>query len=96
MNKGQLIEAVAVELGESKAVAARAVDAVFSCITTGIKRDDGVTIVGFGAFAKKHRKARVGRHPVTGEAMPINASITVGFKPSPALKQEVESLAAAT
>ncbi len=89
MNKGQLIEAVASELGESKAVASRAVDAVITSITHGIKRDDGVTIVGFGAFLKKQRKARVGRHPVTGEPMPINASTTVGFKPSPTLKQEV-------
>ena len=93
MNKGQLIEAVASELGESKAVASRAVDAVIHAITTGIKHDDGVTIVGFGAFNKKPRKARVGRHPVTGQPMPINASVTVGFKPSPALKQEMESLA---
>jgi DNA-binding protein HU-beta len=93
MNKGQLIEAVASELGESKAVASRAVDAVFNSITNGIRRDDGVTIVGFGAFNKKQRKARVGRHPVTGEPMPIAASITVGFKPSPALKQAMEALA---
>jgi DNA-binding protein HU-beta len=89
MNKGQLIEAVASELGESKAVASRAVDAVINSITHGIKRDEGVTIVGFGAFTKKQRKARVGRHPVTGQPMSINASTTVGFKPSPALRHEM-------
>lgn len=86
MNKGQLIEAVASELGESKASASRAVDAVIQCITSGIKQDEAVTIVGFGTFAKKHRKARVGRNPLTGESMPIKASKTVGFKASPALK----------
>ena len=86
MNKGQLIEAVASELGESKAGAARAVDAVISSITNGIKRDDAVTIVGFGSFMKKQRKARVGRNPLTGEAMAIKASKTVGFKASPTLK----------
>ncbi len=89
MNKGQLIEAVASELGESKAGAARAVDAVINSITNGIKRDDAVTIVGFGSFMKKQRKARVGRNPLTGEAMAIKASRTVGFKASPTLKGDV-------
>lgn len=86
MNKGQLIEAVASQLGESKAGAARAVDAVIECITSGLKQDEAVTIVGFGSFVKKQRKARVGRNPITGESMAIKASRTVGFKASPALK----------
>ena len=89
MNKGQLIEAVASELGDSKAAATRAVDAVINCITNGIKEDEGVTIVGFGTFSKKRRKARTGRNPVTGEPMPIEASTTVGFKPSQSLKENV-------
>jgi DNA-binding protein HU-beta len=89
MNKGQLIEAVAAELGESKTAASRAVDAVIASITNGIKKDDAVTIVGFGTFQKKHRKARVGRNPLTGEPMPIKASRTVGFKASPSLKGDV-------
>jgi len=89
MNKGQLIEAVAAELGDSKASASRAVDAVINCITTGIKKDEGVTIVGFGTFLKKQRKARVGRNPVTGQPIEIKASNTVGFRASQSLKQEV-------
>lgn len=88
MNKGQLIEAVAAELGEPKASAARAVDAVISSITTGIKHDDAVTIVGFGTFAKKDRPARTGRNPSTGEPMQIRASTTVNFKPSQNLKEQ--------
>lgn len=89
MNKGQLIEAVASELGDSKAAAQRAVDAVINCITDGIKKDEGVTIVGFGTFIKKQRKGRIGRHPITGEPMPIQPSKTVGFKASQNLKQVV-------
>jgi DNA-binding protein HU-beta len=89
MNKGQLIEAVAAELGDSKASASRAVDAVINCITNGIKADESVTIVGFGTFLKKERKARIGRNPVTREPIQIKASNTVGFKASHSLKQEV-------
>lgn len=87
MNKGQLIEAVASELGDSKASASRAVDAVISCITEGLKHDEAVTIVGFGTFTKRARKARTVRNPATGEPMHVDASTTVGFKPSQNLKQ---------
>ncbi len=89
MNKGQLIEAVATELGDSKASATRVVDAVINCITNGIQKDEGVTIVGFGTFTKKRRKARIGRNPVTGAPLEIKASNSVGFKPSQSLKEVV-------
>lgn len=88
MNKGQLVEAVAAELGDSKASASRAVDAVIGCIADGLKVDEAVTIAGFGTFTRKHRPARTGRNPATGEPMEIKASMTVSFRPSPALKQE--------
>lgn len=86
MNKGELVEAVATELGESKAVASRAIDAVINCITKGVKTDEAVSIVGFGTFTKRNRAPRTGRNPVTGEPLQIKASKTVGFKPSQSLK----------
>ena len=89
MNKGQLVEQVASELGDTKASASRAVDAVINSITNGIKVDESVTIVGFGTFTKKQRAARTGRNPATGEPMQINASTTVGFKPSQGLKDSL-------
>ncbi len=89
MNKAQLIELVAVELGHSKAAAGRAVDAVISSITEGIKRDDAVTIVGFGTFNKRNRAARTVLNPATGEPHEVKASRTVGFRPSQSLKQEL-------
>ena len=82
MNKGELTEAVAAELGESKASAARAIEAVMNCITRGIQH-------GFGTFSKKQRAARMGRNPMTGEPLHIKASTTVGFKPSQVLKDSM-------
>ena len=87
MNKGQLIEQVAAEMGETKAAASRAVDAVITSITSGIKADESVTIVGFGTFSRKERAARTGRNPATGEPMQIRASTTVGFRASSSLKE---------
>ena len=89
MNKGQLVEAIAAELDTSKAAATRSLDAVIASIVEGIKKDDSVTIVGFGTFTKRERAARTVRNPHTGEPMEVRASTTVGFKPSQSLKKDV-------
>ncbi len=89
MNKGELIEAVAAELGGSKTAAQEAVNAVVECITKGVKTDEAVSISGFGTFSRRERKARMGRNPSTGAPLEIKASTTVGFKPSQALKDSM-------
>jgi DNA-binding protein HU-beta len=91
MNKGDLIEIVASELGQSKAAAARAVQAVIAAIGDGLKTQESVTIAGFGTFTKRQRAARRGTNPSTGEPMTIEASRTIGFKPSPALKDSLQA-----
>ena len=74
MNKGELVEAVAARLGDSKAQASRAVEAVVASIAEGLKRDEAVTIVGFGTFQVKERAARIGRNPRNNEPIEIPAS----------------------
>ncbi|MBT7972014.1 MAG: HU family DNA-binding protein, partial [Verrucomicrobia bacterium] len=63
--------------------------AVLDSIATGVKTDTKVQIIGFGTFEVKNRAARMGRNPKTGEAMQINASKSVGFKPSSTLKKSL-------
>lgn len=89
MNKGDLIEKVAAQLGETKAAAAKAVDAVFEAIAEGVREQERVTIVGFGSFEKKRRAQRTGVNPVTKEKMTIEATTTVGFKAAQALKESL-------
>lgn len=89
MNKGQLVETVAAEMEVTKANAQRAVEAVLRSITSGIKEDESVTIVGFGTFNRKKRAARTVRNPATGEPMDVKESVTVGFKPSTALRSDI-------
>ena len=91
MNKQDLIEAVLAnkEAGiESKAAAARAIDAVLDGIAAGIKKDGNVQLIGFGTFSVKSRAARTGRNPQTGATINIKASKTVGFKAGAALKAD--------
>jgi len=90
MNRAELSEVVARSLGNcSKAAADRAIGAVLAGILKGLKREQKVTLVGFGSFVVKKRRAREGRNPRNGEPIRIAASRTVGFKPGLDLKARV-------
>jgi DNA-binding protein HU-beta len=89
MNKAELIDTVADAADLSKASAARAVDAVTDAIAEALKKDEQVTIVGFGTFSVRKRAARSGRNPRTGETIHIKASNVPGFKPGKGLKDAV-------
>ncbi|TVQ61902.1 MAG: HU family DNA-binding protein [Phycisphaerales bacterium] len=87
MNKSDLIERVARDLGESKTTASRVVEAVIKNIADGVRTERKVTIAGFGCFEKKQRAAREGVNPATRERMVIGPSKTVGFRASQQLKE---------
>ena len=89
MNKAELVDAVAGAANLSKADAGRAVDAVVSSIASTLQKGEQVSVVGFGTFSVKHRAARAGRNPRTGETIQIAASNVPGFKAGKALKDAV-------
>lgn len=92
MNKAELVEAIVKNKNsgiESKASAEKALVSVLDAIRSGLKKDKGVQLIGFGNFAVKNRKARKGINPKTGEQIQIKASRTVGFKAGKALKASV-------
>ncbi len=91
MNKSELIDAIAAAADLPKASAGRALDAVVDSITGALKKGDQVALVGFGTFAVKHRAARAGRNPQTGETIQIKAANVPGFKAGKALKEAVNS-----
>ena len=86
MNKNELTTVVADKTGLSKTQAGEAVDAVFDAITTALKGNDEVRLVGFGTFAVSKRKASKGRNPATGAEIDIPASNQPKFKPGKGLK----------
>ena len=89
MNKSDLIDSIADASGLSKADAGRALDGFTSSITSALKGGDTVSMVGFGTFSVKHRAARAGRNPRTGETIQIKASNNPSFKAGKALKDAV-------
>ena len=89
MNKSELIEIVADKADLSKAAAGRALDSAVEAITKALKKNDQVTLVGFGTFSVRKRAARNGRNPRTGETIKIKASKLPVFKSGKALKDAV-------
>lgn len=87
MRKPELIAAVAQKTDLSREQASRVLEAVFGEITQALHRQDSVTLVGFGTFLQRHRGARMGKNPQTGEPVKIRASNTVSFKPGKALRE---------
>jgi|TARA_B100001113_G_scaffold66768_1_gene51402 DNA-binding protein HU-beta len=91
MNKSDLVDAVASDSDISKASAARAVDSVLANVGNALGNGDSVSLVGFGTFSVRHRAARQGRNPQTGQPMHIAASKVPGFKAGKGLKDKVKN-----
>jgi DNA-binding protein HU-beta len=93
MNKSDLVDALANDTGMTKADASRAVDALFApdggIIAKALKGKKRVQITGFGTFESKHRKARQGRNPRTGQTIQIAATNTPAFRAGKGLKDAI-------
>jgi len=90
MNKSELIAAVADKSDLSKADAGRAVDALIAVVGKTLKKNDKISVIGFGTFSIRKRAARMGRNPKTGAPLKISASKTPTFKAGKALKDAVK------
>ena len=86
MTKAELVEFVAENADLTKADAARALDATIEGITTGLKKQGKVALVGFGTFSAKKRAAREGINPLTKKAIKIPAKTVASFKAGSKLK----------
>ncbi|MBE3584293.1 MAG: HU family DNA-binding protein [Limnochordaceae bacterium] len=89
MNKSDLVNRVAEKANVTKKQAADVVDAVFSTISEALSGGEKVTLVGFGTFEVRERKARMGVNPATHQPISIPASRVPSFKAGKELKQTV-------
>ena len=92
MTKDELIETVmknCKDNGLTKRLTNDILNNAFTIIGKAIKKNKRFSYPGFGTFTVRKRNARTGRNPQTGEIIKINASKTVGCKPSPKLKKSL-------
>jgi len=88
-NKSDLIDAIAISADISKAAAGRALDATIESIKKSLKKDEEVSLVGFGTFYVGKRAARNGRNPQTGATIKIKAAKVPKFRAGKGLKDAV-------
>jgi len=90
MNKAELVDEVANEVGLTKKDVGNVIDAITSAITDSLSRREKVALVGFGTFLVQRRKTRQGVNPQTGEKISIPAKDVPKFKPGKALREAIK------
>lgn len=91
VKKSELVKRVADQTGFSHRDTARIVNLFFKEVAQELKTGNSVCIFGFGNFKSRTRAARMGRNPLTGEALEIKASRAVSFNTSYSLRKILNS-----
>ena len=65
------------------------VNTILDEITAALARGDRVELRGFGAFSVKHRPARIGRNPRSGEPVHIEEKYSPYFKAGKELRDRL-------
>ncbi|MBA5248626.1 Integration host factor beta subunit [hydrothermal vent metagenome] len=91
MKKTDLIFNLSEQSTLPKAKVKTCVDTILSTLTDGIVSGEKIEIRGFGSFYRKHKKARLGINPRTGEKAQVEAKYTPFFKPGKLLKEVVNN-----
>lgn len=93
MNRAELVEKVAKATGQPKSEITRTLSAMLHTVTGALSKGDKVTLVGFGTFERRMRKARTGRNPRTLSPLKIPAAKVPAFRAGKELKDIVNGKA---
>ncbi|MBO6126739.1 MAG: HU family DNA-binding protein [Clostridia bacterium] len=91
MNKSELITAISERTGLEKNKVENFLNAFTEVVTEIVSGGDKVQLVGFGTFEKRHREARAGRNPKTGEPIQIAATDVPAFTAGKLFKDAVSA-----
>lgn len=80
MNKAELVDIVAKNATTTKKDAETIINSMMETIIKSVASGEKVTLVGFGTFEARQRKARQGRNPKTNEVLHIPAKRVPGFR----------------
>ncbi len=90
MNKEELVKEVAKKAKVSQKAAADVLSATIDTVQKTVAKGKKVTLVGFGTFESRKRKARTGRNPQTGAAIKIAAKTVPAFSAGKKFKDAVK------
>lgn len=89
LTRMDLSEAVFREVGLSRNESAQLVESVLLHMSDALASGESVKISSFGTFSVRHKAARMGRNPKTGEEVPIDPRRVLTFRPSHLMKDRV-------
>jgi integration host factor subunit beta len=87
MTKAELVEEVSEKTGLPKKQAEIVVNTVFESIVETLKTGEKIELRGFGSFRIRHRGARTGRNPKTGDKVKVPPKRIPYFKPGKELRE---------
>ena len=89
MTKSALFAELAEKSGKSRKEVSEFVDQLVEIAYREAKSHGEFTIPGLGKLVKKHRDARMGRNPATGESISIPAKTVLKFRVAKAAKEAI-------
>ncbi|MBE6836533.1 MAG: HU family DNA-binding protein [Ruminococcus sp.] len=92
MTKTELVNLILEKGGfKSKKEAENALAAVTGAIADSLVKGEKITLVGFGTFEVRDRKAKTAINPATKAKIEVPAKKVPAFKPGSALKNAVDA-----
>jgi len=91
MTRTEVIDSLAARTSMEKKDVKRFLDCLTELVEDAMRNGGEVPLKGLGKFKVQHRKARVGRNPLTGDEIQIPAKTVAKFTIAKALKDLVPS-----
>ncbi len=91
MTKIEIVNTVAERTGLTKVKAEEAVESILQLMKECLSQGEPIILRRFGSFQVRHKSARIGRNPKTGQGAEIPARKVVRFKAGKYFKEAVNT-----
>ena len=91
ITRAEITDALVSQVGMTRQDSSEMLDRTLELVIDELEKGHSVKLSRFGNFVVREKSAREGRNPKTGEQATITARKVVTFRPSPMLKERVDS-----
>jgi DNA-binding protein HU-beta len=95
LNRKELVDAIQKHTEVARADVDKVLGSLIQHTQVAVKKGDRVSLVGFGTFERRDRKARVARNPRSGEQVRVKATKVPVFRAGQSFRDVVAGKAAA-
>jgi DNA-binding protein HU-beta len=95
LNRKELVDAIQKHTEVARVDVDKVLGSLIQHTQVAVKKGDRVSLVGFGTFERRDRKARVARNPRSGETVKVKATKVPVFRAGQSFRDVVAGKAAA-